>query len=165
MKSNNDDTDTKENTPSTITKIGLAAAAITTGIIAAKVLSDEDNRKKISDGLKSTKEAGKKIINKITDKSQELTSKIKDVEARGVINEFEKLRAKIEAEDGSQFKSKLEEINLQIEKIKNSGEADVKNLISELKNSFEQLKAKYEKNASQVNTNDKSVGAQHHKLN
>lgn len=58
----------KNNDNNVLGKVALGAAVIGAGALAAKVLSDEDNRKKIGNAISDAGEKGKEIITNVKER-------------------------------------------------------------------------------------------------
>lgn len=128
-------------------KVALGAAVIGAGAIAAKVLSDEDNRKKIGDAMKDAGEKGKEFVENVKDRLSESIESLR-AEYDQIV---EQLEERIEDAKG-EGKKALNEIQIKAKKLgkdfdnfkEDAGDksaeamADLKDRVGEIKGEFEE---------------------------
>jgi gas vesicle protein len=136
---------TVENKNHVLRNVVAGAAVVGAGILAAKVLTDENTRKDIKNAMKQVEKKGQEVLSNIND--------TKDNVIKNIVKEFEDLKAKIEnGKLSKDLQKEVDAIGTLITDMQKSNKDDVDELVKQVQSSMKKLKKDVEEVGS-----DKSI--------
>jgi endonuclease III-like uncharacterized protein len=130
-------TKTVEKENNTLRNVVAGAAVVGAGILAAKVLTDENTRENIKDAMGKVEKKGEEVLTTLNNS--------KDDVVKNVIREFEYLKLKIERSKGAKdLQKEVNAIEAIIKEIQKSNQEDMEKLVKQIQSSVEKLKKDFE---------------------
>jgi len=120
-----------------VRNVVAGVAAVGAGLLAAKVLSNEETREDIGNTLKKVEKKGSEVLSNLNEAKDDLVERL--------IEEFEALRDKIEdSKEAKDLQKEIKAIGQAIEKMKESNEDEVNEVVEQVKASVAKLRSDFE---------------------